>query len=146
MALKIGCRIEAWIVTGLLALGLLVAGCGGSDTPAGGGVDGGGEAGPVTDAASDSGVDGASGDSGAGDGATDVSVGDGATCRPPTGTCDAGCPAGSVCLEENGIILRELGCAPIPPGCDGSCTCMAVCFCPSGDCQATARGLACGGG
>jgi hypothetical protein len=129
----------------VLAAIALVFGCGGTDAS----ID--------RDATADEagGDGGASGDSST-DGATSTDANEdargpdagfeGGVCKAPSGSCGNGCPAGSVCVFENGIILRELGCAPIPAGCDGSCACMEACVCTSTPCRSISKGISCGGG
>jgi len=63
---------------------------------------------------------------------------------------EAGCPAGTVCVESFGPFYNDMGCAPIPSSCDGTCSCMS-CVCGgtmlgSGGCFPTDGGIACSTG
>lgn len=127
---------------------LTIAACGSTDLIVGGDAsttDGGGKDGSGN--GDGGGTDGASTDSGGGtDGGPDF---DAAVCMPPGTMCATSCPSGTVCLIANGPVQHDLGCTTIPPGCDGTCACMAPCFCPQNGinkCMPTNKGLACDNG
>jgi len=65
-----------------------------------------------------------------------------------THTCpEAGCAVGTVCVSSFGPFLNELGCAPIPSACNGTCACMScVCGLTAGDrsgCDDSDGGIVC---
>ncbi len=128
-----------------VSFAVIVAACGGDTfTPAntdGGGVDGSNN----KDATA---TDAGSTDSGSGqDGSkTDASV----DCTPPGGDCATPCPPGTVCLTDNRLQPKQVGCTMIPPACNGTptCACMAKCFCDGtlNKCTQDSVGLTCNSG